>query len=99
MVGLGPLGGGQVRGRKPNMKHTYGLAGIAVAVAMLGMSPAEAQESRKLTFQTSYPAGTPTYESLQYWGERVGKMSGGRLVIETMPAGALVPAFEVVDAI
>jgi TRAP-type mannitol/chloroaromatic compound transport system substrate-binding protein len=81
------------------MKHTFGLAGIAVAVAMLGMSPAEAQESRKLTFQTSYPAGTPTYESLQYWGERVGKMSGGRLVIETMPAGALVPAFEVVDAI
>ena len=32
------------------------------------------------------------------WAERVDKLSGGSLKIETMPAGQVVPAFEVLDA-
>ena len=75
-----------------------GLAG-ALSAMLVATGPAAAQEVRKLTFQTAYPAGTPTFESLQYWGERVGAMSGGRLQIETLPAGALVAAYEVVDAV
>lgn len=82
------------------MKSVTALAALCLAVgAALFPATSDAQQPRKLRFQTSYPAGTPTYENLQFWAERVNTMSGGRLQIEAMPAGALVPAFEVVDAI
>lgn len=85
------------------MKFMTALAASALAFSVaLIPAGADAQQQvqpRKLRFQTSYPAGTPTYENLQYWASLVNSMSGGRLQIEAMPAGALVPAFEVVDAI
>lgn len=71
---------------------------LATGIALIP-GTVDAQQARKLRFQSSHPAGTPTFENFQYWAERVNAMSGGRLQVETMPAGALVPAFEVVDAI
>jgi len=38
------------------------------------------------------------YENFQMFADRVAKLSGGRLKVETMPAGTIVPAFEVLDA-
>jgi TRAP-type mannitol/chloroaromatic compound transport system substrate-binding protein len=59
---------------------------------------ASAQETKVLKMQATWPASLTLYENFTFFAERVGKISGGRLKIEAMPAGAVVPAFEVLDA-
>ncbi len=71
-----------------------GLAVLAVAAA----GPAPAQSPRTLKMQASWPAALTLFDNFKMFAERVEKMSGGRLKIETLPAGAVVPAFEVLDA-
>ena len=51
-----------------------------------------------LKVQASWPSGTTLYDNLKVFAERVEVLSGGRLKIEHMPAGTIVPAFEVLDA-
>ena len=72
----------------------------AVSVALIGHRPAPvaAQGTTTLTMQASWPASLTLYENFQMFADRVDKLSGGRLKIETTPAGAIVPAFEVLDA-
>ena len=50
--------------------------------------------------QASWPPGGPgtQWENFVMFSEAVETMSAGRLKIETLPAGAIVPAFEVLDA-
>jgi TRAP-type mannitol/chloroaromatic compound transport system substrate-binding protein len=49
--------------------------------------------------QSSHPAASNFHLIFKLWAESVEKMSGGRLRVETLPAGAIVPAFEVFDAV
>jgi TRAP-type mannitol/chloroaromatic compound transport system substrate-binding protein len=51
-----------------------------------------------LKIQATWPASLTLYENLQLFAERVNKLSGGTLKIEPMPAGQVVPPFEVLDA-
>jgi TRAP-type mannitol/chloroaromatic compound transport system substrate-binding protein len=67
-------------------------------LALLPGVPASAQETKVLKMQATWPASLTLYENFTFFAERVEKMSGGRLKIEAMPAGAVVPAFEVLDA-
>ena len=48
--------------------------------------------------QATWPASLTLYENFTYFVERVHKVSGGSLKIDAMPAGQVVPAFEVLDA-
>jgi TRAP-type mannitol/chloroaromatic compound transport system substrate-binding protein len=71
----------------------------AVALFLLmGPMPAFAQQSFKLKIQASWPAGQTLYDNLKMFADRVDKLSGGRLKVEPMPDGAVVGAFEVLDA-
>jgi TRAP-type mannitol/chloroaromatic compound transport system substrate-binding protein len=78
------------------------LAGLAaMAVLLAGAAHqrvAWAQESTTLKMQASWPAASTLFDNFKLFAERVEKMSGGRLKIETLPAGSIVPAFEVLDA-
>jgi TRAP-type mannitol/chloroaromatic compound transport system substrate-binding protein len=72
--------------------------GVFAAGALgLGSLPAQAQTTT-LKMQATWPASLTLYENFTMWAERVNKLSGGTLKIETMPAGQVVPAFEVLDA-
>jgi TRAP-type mannitol/chloroaromatic compound transport system substrate-binding protein len=74
------------------------VAGVAVA-GFLSLSGASAQSRIVLKIQASFPPTSLIYTSvLPVFTERIEKASGGRLKIEPMPAGTIVPAFEVVDA-
>ena len=73
------------------------LPSIALGAAVALSGPATAQ-TRTLKMQATWPASLTLYENFTYWAERVDKLSGGTLKIETMPAGQVVPAFEVLDA-
>jgi TRAP-type mannitol/chloroaromatic compound transport system substrate-binding protein len=83
------------------MRRFY-LAGFAAAAAMALTfalcGDARAQQARVLKMQSTWPASLTLHEQFLYWAERVEKLSGGTLKIEPMPAGQVVPAFEVLDA-
>ncbi|GIX48865.1 MAG: exported solute-binding protein [Candidatus Tectimicrobiota bacterium] len=77
--------------------------GIVVAVLAVGLvlyppGAAWAQKTITLKFQASWPSGLTLFDNFKMFAEKVEKMSGGRLKIETLPAGAVVGAFEVLDA-
>jgi TRAP-type mannitol/chloroaromatic compound transport system substrate-binding protein len=71
----------------------------ALSLALAAAQPASAQAPTKLRFQAAFPASSLIFENFKFWAERVKAMSGGRLQIETLPPGAVVPAFEVLDAV
>ena len=75
----------------------------ASAMALTAAAPTvEAQTTptpQKLRFQASFPSSSTFFDTFRSWSERVKAMSGGRLEVEVLPAGTLVPAFEVLDAV
>ena len=70
-------------------------SGLGFALALAG--PAAAQ-TKTLKMQASWPASLTLYENFTDFGKRVEVVTGGRIKIEPMPAGQVVPAFEVLDA-
>lgn len=79
------------------LKSLFSATALATA-AVAFLPAAQAQESFDLVFQSAYPSGDPQYEHFAWWAERVTNFTNGRLTIEALPAGAIVPAFEVLDA-
>ena len=77
-------------------QFTRALVALACAGAFLGSAHAQAPVTLKM--QATWPASLTLYENFTYFVERVGKISGGNLKIDAMPAGQVVPAFEVLDA-
>ncbi len=80
--------GAMKRGLLPALAMSLGLA--------LGAAPALAQKTLKM--QASWPASLTQYENFTMFAKRIELLSGGRIKVETMPAGTVVPAFEVLDA-
>ncbi|MCC5979960.1 MAG: TRAP transporter substrate-binding protein [Salinarimonas sp.] len=79
------------------------LAGTAI-VAIAGIvavgTPTTAQSQEfNLTFQSTWPSADPHHHNFERWAAEVEKNTNGRVVVETLPAGAVVPAFEVLDAV
>lgn len=76
------------------------LARLGVALAVfVAASGAAAQQQFKMRVQTAVPSASIYFELLKRFGDRVDRMSGGRLKMEILPDGAVVPAFEVLDAV
>ncbi len=75
------------------------LAGSAAAGGALAAPAVLAQSPMVLKMQTSWGAGNIWQEMAQDYADRVDQMSGGRLKIEVLPAGAVVGAFQVLDAV
>jgi TRAP-type mannitol/chloroaromatic compound transport system substrate-binding protein len=73
-------------------------AGALLACAGLQVQEAGAQAQRSLKMQATWPSSQTLYENFTFFAERVEKLSGGSLKIDTMPVGQIVPAFEVLDA-
>jgi TRAP-type mannitol/chloroaromatic compound transport system substrate-binding protein len=71
----------------------------AVAAGALAAPAVLAQAPLVLKMQTSWPAGDIWQEMAQDYANRVEEMSGGRLKIDVLPAGAVVAAFQVLDAV
>lgn len=81
-----------------------GLARAAVAVGAIALActtafAQTAQQPAKWRIQTAVPSASIYFELLKRFGDRVDKMSGGRVKMEMLPDGAVVPAFEILDAV
>ena len=78
-------------------KPTSGSLGFAALLCgALTATPALAQTALKM--QATWPASQTLYENFTDFTARLEKVSGGRVKIEAMPAGQVVPPFEVLDA-
>jgi TRAP-type mannitol/chloroaromatic compound transport system substrate-binding protein len=72
-------------------------AGALIACNGLQSQEASAQ-AKSLKVQATWPVSSTLYENFLYFAERVDKLSAGALKVETLPAGTIVPPFEVLDA-
>src|SRR3977135_1681521 len=59
----------------------------------------KAQGAINMRFQSTWPSKDIFHEYALDFGKRVNDMSGGDLQIEVLPAGAVVPAFGLLDAV
>ncbi|HWB45335.1 MAG TPA: TRAP transporter substrate-binding protein [Hyphomicrobiaceae bacterium] len=73
---------------------------MAALLALALITPASvALAQQKVRMQTAVPSASIYFELLKRYAERVDKMSNGRVKIEVLPDGAIVPAFEILDAV
>src|SRR5260370_41190522 len=72
-------------------------AGAVAAVA--GPSVVSAQGPISMRFQSTWPSKDIFHEYALDFAKKVNDMTGGDLKIEVLPAGAVVPAFQLLDAV
>jgi len=76
---------------------------VFILVAVWGLSAAITSPASAQTItwrmQTTWPTGLALHDSALTLANRINELSGGRLKIEITPAGTIVPAFEVLDAV
>jgi TRAP-type mannitol/chloroaromatic compound transport system substrate-binding protein len=81
--------------RRSFVMSTLGAGSLLAA----GTGPARAQaKTLTLKLESPVPATSVLFENFKMFADRVEKDSGGRLKIQTLPAGAVVGAFEILDA-
>ncbi|MEI7870606.1 MAG: TRAP transporter substrate-binding protein [Alphaproteobacteria bacterium] len=77
------------------------LKGAAVATAATVAAPAvvKAQGPISMRWQSTWPSKDIFHEYALDYAKKVNDMTGGDLKIEVLPAGAVVPAFGLLDAV
>jgi TRAP-type mannitol/chloroaromatic compound transport system substrate-binding protein len=77
------------------------LGGAAVATAAVVTAPSvvKAQGPISMRWQSTWPSKDIFHEYALDFGKRINDMTGGDLKIEVLPAGAVVPAFQLLDAV
>src|SRR6188768_4386277 len=77
------------------------LGGAAVAGVATIAAPAIAQTAGPVSmrWQSTWPSKDIFHEYANDFAKKVNDMTGGDLKIEVLPAGAVVPAFQLLDAV
>lgn len=75
-----------------------GLGAVAMSATFALTALAQPAPSRTLKIQTSWPTSAAAFDQVTTFAKRLEVVSGGRLKMEAMPAGQIVPPFEVLDA-
>jgi len=74
-------------------------AAAAGATAVAAPTVVKAQGPISMRWQSTWPSKDIFHEYAQDYAKRVNDMTGGDLKIEVLPAGAVVPAFGLLDAV
>ena len=74
-------------------------AGIGAAATVATPSIVRAQGPITMRWQSTWPAKDILHEYAVDYARKVNDMTGGELQIEVLPAGAVVPAFGLLDAV
>jgi len=81
-------------------KMFFALLAVAFAAGLCLSVPADAQQKPIVwKIQSGAPAADFRYVNIVDLANRINEMSGGRLKLETFGAGAIVPTFEILDAV
>jgi TRAP-type mannitol/chloroaromatic compound transport system substrate-binding protein len=71
----------------------------AVAAGALSAPMVSTAQTVSLRFQSTWPAKDIFHEYANDFAKKVNDMAGGRLKIEVLPAGSVVPAFQLLEAV
>jgi TRAP-type mannitol/chloroaromatic compound transport system substrate-binding protein len=74
-------------------------AAVATAAGIAAPSVVKAQGPVSMRFQSTWPSKDIFHEFALDFAKKVNDMTGGDLKIEVLPAGAVVPAFGLLDAV
>lgn len=74
-------------------------AGIAGAAAVVAPTVVKAQGPISMRWQSTWPSKDIFHEYANDFAKKVNDMTGGDLKIEVLPAGAVVPAFQLLEAV
>ncbi|MCX5821171.1 MAG: twin-arginine translocation signal domain-containing protein, partial [Deltaproteobacteria bacterium] len=86
--------------RRSFLKTAAVVAGGAAGVmGFPGVMRLSAAAPIKMKMQTAWDAGTIGYTKFVDFGKKVGEVTEGKLLIECLPAGAIVGTFEMFDAV
>jgi TRAP-type mannitol/chloroaromatic compound transport system substrate-binding protein len=84
----------------PTRRRALGAGAAALASTSVVVAPqVRAQQVIRLKMQTAVPSSSIYFDLLRRFADRIDRMSGGRLKLEMLPDGAVVPAFEIFDAV
>ncbi|RYF33477.1 MAG: TRAP transporter substrate-binding protein, partial [Comamonadaceae bacterium] len=75
------------------------LKGAAVAAGAMTAPMVAVAQTASFRFQSTWPAKDIFHEYALDFAKKVNDMAGGRLKIEVLPAGAVVPAFQLLEAV
>lgn len=75
------------------------LKGAAVATGAMAVPMVATAQTTTLRFQSTWPAKDIFHEYANDFATKVNAMAGGKLKIEVLPAGAVVPAFQLLEAV
>ncbi len=78
---------------------TCAAALVAVALCTGGALAQPAPQPVRMRIQTAVPSASIYFELLKRMADRIDRMSAGRVKMEILPDGAIVPAFEILDAV
>jgi TRAP-type mannitol/chloroaromatic compound transport system substrate-binding protein len=76
-----------------------GGAAVATAATMAAPTVVTAQGPINMRWQSTWPSKDIFHEYALDYAKKVNDMTGGELKIEVLPAGAVVPAFGLLDAV
>ena len=82
--------------RRRFLKHAAVATGAAGTLAVRAVSRAQTVSMR---FQSTWPAKDIFHEYANDFAKKVNDMAGNRLKIEVLPSGAVVPAFQLLEAV
>jgi len=88
-----------VASKQPTSRKFLAGAGAAGAGALAFPMIAKSQSVTNFRFQSTWPAKDIFHEYANDFAKKVNDMTGGELRIEVLPAGAVVPAFGLLDAV
>jgi len=74
-------------------------AGAATGAATLGFPAIVKAQTTSLRFQSTWPSKDIFHEYALDFAKKVNDMTGGEIKIEVLPAGAVVPAFGLLDGV
>ena len=81
-----------------NRRKFLKVAGLAGAGVIAAPNVSRAQ-TVSWKFQSTWPTKDIFHEFALDYAKRVNEMSGGRMKLDVLPAGAVVPAFQMQDAV
>jgi TRAP-type mannitol/chloroaromatic compound transport system substrate-binding protein len=80
-------------------KFLKGVGSTAATAAVLAPAVVKAQGPISMRWQSTWPSKDIFHEYALDYAKKVNDMTGGDLKIEVLPAGAVVPAFGLLDAV
>jgi len=86
---------------EPSRRRFLKRVGVGAAGAAIAAAPTihVAQQPITLRFQSTWPTKDIFHEYALDFAKKVNEMSGGRLKIDVLPAGSVVKAFDLLDAV